>query len=983
MTDDSVAPSEVRQRLRSGISFPADLTLEELIRDWTLSETDLAQVRICRGEDPSRRFALQLCTLRRYGRFLETYDDPPLQIVNHLGVQLRLPPVLLVAPPRPNTESEHRSRLLVYLGLQELDASARQKLALWIEEQMKAGLVPHWIAAQAEEVVRAWGCVLPRASVFSRLVYAYCRRAETTVLAGIAEQVPAQSRKKVDELLRVPEGDQRSLLFHLREYPPRGTPETIQAYLQHYQTAVRTAWNVTNLRGVSQSLVTHLSDTAKRHDAWYLRRLPETKRYALMACFLVEVRKTLLDHLVEMHDQHITSLLGECRREAEDRQRERWLQAREAQDLVFDSMEWMLASDQPNTNVFAALLARVSVEQLRQSCREYRDGRRLEEQGYLSVFREKLARQVRPYFREFLRLPFLAEQSAASLQEALQQAYFYFRDGKLPSKAVPLSFVPASLRRHLFDCEGKLVPEVWEIALAVGVRDALRARELYLSGSRRYVSFWKMVYSDEQWKTERQKTGNSAGSGASCDAFLHRLQQELDYYADATETGLVDNPYARMQAGRLRLHKDPSEPEPPRVKQLRQAIESHLPRIRIERLLLEVDALCGFTRPLRPPQGSMPAWDNANSALLAAVIAHGTNLGIVAMSQSAEGVTLEQLRHVTQWCLRPETLGRANRVLVDWHHQQALSSVWGTGIRSSSDGQRFGLQETSKISSYYPRYFGYYGPAVTLYTHVSDQYSTYAEQAISCTVRESVYVLAGLLGNDTLLRPRVHHTDTHGYTDQIFGLFRLLGLSFQPRLAGIRKQRLWKLRKDRHYGSLEPLFQASVPGELIREQWDNLQRVVASLQSRQAVPEAIIQRLASAHSADRLAKALTAIGRLEKSIFLLRWLRDADLRQEVGQQLNRGEHRHSLGRWLFFANQGEFRAGDYEEIMNKASCLSLLSNAILLWNTVQITRIVKQMEDSGQVVRREDLGHVSPLLRSHIIPNGMYDLSPLHTVAPA
>jgi hypothetical protein len=150
MMDDPVTPSEVRQHLRSGISFPADLSWEELIRDWTLTETDLVQVRICRGEDSQRRFALQLCTLRRYRRFLETYDDSPLQIVNHLSAQLELPPVLFVAPSRPNTESEHRSRLLAYLELRELDLSARQTLALWIEEQIKAGFVPHRIAAQAE-----------------------------------------------------------------------------------------------------------------------------------------------------------------------------------------------------------------------------------------------------------------------------------------------------------------------------------------------------------------------------------------------------------------------------------------------------------------------------------------------------------------------------------------------------------------------------------------------------------------------------------------------------------------------------------------------------------------------------------------------------------------------------------------------------------------------------------------------------------------
>jgi TnpA family transposase len=57
---------------------------------------------------------------------------------------------------------------------------------------------------------------------------------------------------------------------------------------------------------------------------------------------------------------------------------------------------------------------------------------------------------------------------------------------------------------------------------------------------------------------------------------------------------------------------------------------------------------------------------------------------------------------------------------------------------------------------------------------------------------------------------------------------------------------------------------------------------------------------------------------------------------DAGLQLNRGEHRQSLAKWLFFANQGEFREGDYEEIMNKASCLSLISNAVLVWNTIQI-----------------------------------------------
>jgi TnpA family transposase len=60
----------------------------------------------------------------------------------------------------------------------------------------------------------------------------------------------------------------------------------------------------------------------------------------------------------------------------------------------------------------------------------------------------------------------------------------------------------------------------------------------------------------------------------------------------------------------------------------------------------------------------------------------------------------------------------------------------------------------------------------------------------------------------------------------------------------------------------------------------------------------------------------------------------------VQLQLNKGEYRHKLPRRIFFANQGEFTTGDYGEIMNKASCLSLVSNALLYWNTLKITDIV-------------------------------------------
>ena len=73
------------------------------------------------------------------------------------------------------------------------------------------------------------------------------------------------------------------------------------------------------------------------------------------------------------------------------------------------------------------------------------------------------------------------------------------------------------------------------------------------------------------------------------------------------------------------------------------------------------------------------------------------------------------------------------------------------------------------------------------------------------------------------------------------------------------------------------------------------------------------------------------------------------------------EYRHKLSRRIFFADPGEFTTGDYEEIMNKASSLSLVSNAILYWNTIKINDIVEGLRQKDEVIWDEMLARISLL----------------------
>jgi hypothetical protein len=76
---------------------------------------------------------------------------------------------------------------------------------------------------------------------------------------------------------------------------------------------------------------------------------------------------------------------------------------------------------------------------------------------------------------------------------------------------------------------------------------------------------------------------------------------------------------------------------------------------------------------------------------------------------------------------------------------------------------------------------------------------------------------------------------------------------------------------------------------------------------------------------------------------------------------------------IFFADQGMFRSGDYYQMMNRASCLSLLSNAVLVYYT---TRVLERAKAQGQEFTPEAGAHVSPLAYRHVIVNGTYDFSP-------
>jgi TnpA family transposase len=176
-----------------------------------------------------------------------------------------------------------------------------------------------------------------------------------------------------------------------------------------------------------------------------------------------------------------------------------------------------------------------------------------------------------------------------------------------------------------------------------------------------------------------------------------------------------------------------------------------------------------------------------------------------------------------EWRNQPALLRNLRAMGIAWR----LSWLWGGGVMSSSDGQRFPVPVKSQKATPLPRYFGY-GKGLTFMSWTSDQYSQYASKAVPSIAREATYVLDAILDNETELEIMEHTTDTTGYTELVYAFFDLLGMRFSPRIRDLGDQQIYRMDRSISYPHLDPILKQTINQERILEHWDDFLRVAGS-----------------------------------------------------------------------------------------------------------------------------------------------------------
>lgn len=722
-------------------------------------------------------------------------------------------------------------------------------------------------------------------------------------------------------------------------------------------------------RRIHQNRLLKIAREGGQMQAADLAKFESKRRYATLVALVSESKATIIDEIIDLHDRIIGKIFNKAKNKHQQVFSASGKSINEKVELYTRIGKALIQAKQQNIDPFDAIENIISWEAFTQSVDDAESLVQPNDFDFLPRINDSY-QTIRRYAPAMLDiLPLQATSSSNSLMQAIEvlRTMNKAESRKLPDNP-PTKFIKKRWHK-LIHTDNDIDVRYYELCVLSELKNALRSGDIWVQGSRQFKAFDDYLIT----KDEFQKIPQGELPVAINPYYLSYQNQRLTLLVEQLKTtnklAKADNlPEASITSSGLKITPlDAVFPESAQI--LITQVASMLPHIKITELLLEVDEWIGFSDEFIHLKRESSIQDK--HLLLTAILSDGINLGLKKMAESCPSTTHSKLSWLQAWYIRDETYTAALAVLTNAQLNQPFAQYWGDGTTSSSDGQRFKTGGRGQNMGHINPKYGS-EPGRLIYTHVSDQYSPFHSKLVNVGIRESTYVLDGLLYHQSDLKVDEHYTDTAGFTDHVFALMHLLGFKFAPRIRDLGDTKLFIPKGDNPYQALKPMLGGTINIQLIKEHWSDILRLATSIKQGTVTASLILRKLGSYPRQNGLALALREVGRIERTLFILDWLQHKELRRRVQAGLNKGEARNALARAVFFNRLGEIRDRSFEQQRYRASGLNLLTAAIVLWNTVYIERAVNALREQGQEIDDDYLQYLSPLGWEHINLTGDY-----------
>ncbi len=955
---------------RACLLLPPD-TEDELIRHYAFGEADLSLIRQRRGDANRLGVAVQLCLLRFPGQGLLPDASMPMSLLQWIGRQLRIDPSCWQQyAEREETRREHLLELRAYLGVEPFGlAHYRQAVHATTELALQTdkGIV---LAVSVLDTLRHRHIIIPALDVIERVCAEAITRANRRIYEALSESLADTHRRRLDDLLKRRDNGKTTSLAWLRQSPVKPNSRHMLEHIERLK-----AWQALDLppgieRLVHQNRLLKIAREGGQMTPADLAKFEPQRRYATLVALAIEGMATVTDEIIDLHDR----ILGKLFNAAKNKHQQQFQasgKAINAKVRLYGRIgQALIDAKQSGRDPFAAIEAVMSWDAFAESVTEAQKLAQPDDFDFLHRIGESYA-TLRRYAPEFLAvLKLRAAPAAKNVLDAIEVLRGMNTDNarKVPADA-PTGFIKPRWQKLVMTDTG-IDRRYYELCALSELKNSLRSGDIWVHGSRQFKDFEDYLVPPAKFASLKQSSELPLAVATDCDQYLSERLELLEAQL-ATVNGMAaanDLPDAIITESGLKITPlDAAVPDTAQA--LIDQTAMILPHVKITELMLEVDEWTGFTRHFTHLKSGDLAKDK--NLLLTTILADAINLGLTKMAESCPGTTYAKLAWLQAWHTRDETYGAALAELVNAQFRHPFAGHWGDGTTSSSDGQNFRTGSKAESTGHINPKYGS-SPGRTFYTHISDQYAPFHTKVVNVGVRDSTYVLDGLLYHESDLRIEEHYTDTAGFTDHVFGLMHLLGFRFAPRIRDLGDTKLYIPKGETTYDALKPMIGGTLNIKHVRAHWDEILRLATSIKQGTVTASLMLRKLGSYPRQNGLAVALRELGRIERTLFILDWLQSMELRRRVHAGLNKGEARNALARAVFFNRLGEIRDRSFEQQRYRASGLNLVTAAVVLWNTVYLERAAHAMRGNGHAVDDTLLQYLSPLGWEHINLTGDY-----------
>ena len=145
------------------------------------------------------------------------------------------------------------------------------------------------------------------------------------------------------------------------------------------------------------------------------------------------------------------------------------------------------------------------------------------------------------------------------------------------------------------------------------------------------------------------------------------------------------------------------------------------------------------------------------------------------------------------------------------------------------------------------------------------------------------------------------------------------------------------------------------------------------IQAGKVLPSMLLRKLGHHNRQNKLYCAFRELGRVERTLFLLRYVSEADFRKGIRAETTKIESYHDFLDWIGFGGP-VLKSGDPVEQVKQVKYMDLVANAIMLHNVADLTDVLNDMATEGWSLTKEWVGRLSPYMREHLRRFGQYAL---------